>query len=137
MKRQVLIGFLLLLALSACHSPQREARHMVARAERLFDTLPDSTASLIDSVLRMPVYFNEKRRMDMALLQAEALMGDRGQEIPPLMDDEFFDDKPFFSTSPELERAYTTVCDRSRKISCIIGANDSLYQTLRDRLSER
>ena len=105
MKRQVLIGFLLLLALSACHSPQREARRMVARAERLFDTLPDSTASLIDSVLRMPVYFNEKRRMDMALLQAEALLGDRGQEIPPLMDDDFFDDKPFFSTSPELERA--------------------------------
>ena len=94
-----------MLALAACHSPQREARRMVARAERLFDTLPDSTASLIDSVLRMPVYFNEKRRMDMALLQAEALLGDRGQEIPPLMDDDFFDDKPFFSTSPELERA--------------------------------
>ena len=96
---------LLLLTLAACHSPQREARRMVARAERLFDTLPDSTASLIDSVLRMPVYFNEKRRMDMALLQAEALMGDRGLEIPPLMDDDFFDDKPFFSTSPELEHA--------------------------------
>ena len=95
----------LLLVFPSCHSPQREACHMVARAERLFDTLPDITASLIDSVLRMPVYFNEKRRMDMALLQAEALMGDRGQEIPPLMDDEFFDDKPFFSTSPELERA--------------------------------
>ena len=105
MKRPALIGFLLLLALAACHSPQREARRMVARAERLFDTLPDSTASLIDSVLRMPVYFGEKQRMDMALLQAEALLGDRGQEIPPLMDDDFFDDKPFFSTSPELERA--------------------------------
>ena len=36
-----------------------------------------------------------------------------------------------------MQRAYTTVCDRSRKISRIIGANDSLYQTLRDRLSER
>ena len=106
MKRHCLwIGMFLLLVFPACHSPQREARRMVARAERLFDTLPDSTASLIDSVLRMPVYFNEKRRMDMALLQAEALLGDRGQEIPPLMDDDFFDDKPFFSTSPELERA--------------------------------
>ena len=106
MKRHCLwIGMFLLLVFPSCHSPQREARHMVARAERLFDTLPDSTASLIDSVLRMPVYFNEKRRMDMALLQAEALLGDRGQEIPPLMDDDFFDDKPFFSTSPELERA--------------------------------
>lgn len=78
---------------------------MVRRAEQLFDTLPDSTASLIDSVLRMPVYFNEKRRMDMALLQGEALFGDRGQEIPPVMDDDFFDDRPFLTASPELERA--------------------------------
>ena len=91
--------------LAACHSPQREARHMVHRAEQLYDTLPDSTASLIDSVLRMPVYFNERQRMDMALLQAEALFGDHGQEISPLMDDDFFDDKPFLSTSPDLERA--------------------------------
>ena len=91
--------------LAACHSPQREARRMVRRAEQLADTLPDSTASLIDSVLRMPVYFNERQRMDMALLQAEALFGDHGQEITPLMDDDFFDDKPFLSTSPDLERA--------------------------------
>ena len=33
-----------------------------------------------------------------------------------------------------MQRAYTTVCDRSRKISRIIGANDSLYQTLRNML---
>ena len=94
-----------LLALAACHSPRREAKRMVRRAEQLFDTLPDSTARLIDSVLRMPVYFEEGKRMYIAMLQGEALFGDRGQEIPPLMDDEFFDDKPFFSTSPELERA--------------------------------
>ena len=105
MKRTVFIGLLLLLALASCHGPRRQARQMVRRAEQLFDSLPDSTASLIDSVLRMPVYFEAKQRMDMALLQAEALFGDRGQEIPPLMDDEFFDDKPFLSTSPELERA--------------------------------
>ena len=35
-----------------------------------------------------------------------------------------------------MQRAYTTVCDRSRKISRIIGANDSLYHTLRNMLSE-
>ena len=105
MKRSLFIGLLVMLVLAGCHSPQRQARQMVARAEQLFDTMPDSTVRLIDSVLRMPVYFNEKRRMDMALLQGEALFGDRGQEIPPLMDDEYFDDKPFFSTSPELERA--------------------------------
>ena len=35
-----------------------------------------------------------------------------------------------------MQRAYTTVCDRSRKISRIIGANDSLYHTLRNMLDE-
>ena len=106
MKRHLAIGLVLLLFLAACHGPQREARQMVRRAERLFDTDPDSTARLIDSVLRIPAYFEEGKRMDIAMLQAEALFGDRDdREISPLMDDEFFDDKPFLSTSPELERA--------------------------------
>ena len=104
-KHRLFIGMVLLLSLAACHGPQHEARQMVRRAELLFDTMPDSTVRLIDSVLRMPVYFEEGKRMDIALLQAEALFGDRGQEISPLMDDEFFDDKPFLATSPELERA--------------------------------
>lgn len=106
MKRLLFLGMALLVALASCNSPRREARQMVHRAEQLFDTDPDSTVALIDSVLHMPVYFNEKHRMDMALLQAEALFGNRdGQDISPLMDDEFFDDKPFLSTSLELERA--------------------------------
>ena len=33
-----------------------------------------------------------------------------------------------------MQRAYTTVCDRSRKINRIIGANDSLYHALRKML---
>ena len=105
MKHYAWIGLLVLLTLSACDATTREARRMVKRAELLADTLPDSTVRLIDSVLRMPASFSERERMDMALLQAEALFGDHGQEIPPLMDDEFFDDNPFLTTSPELERA--------------------------------
>ncbi len=106
MKRHLLIGLLLLLlALSACHTPTREARRMVKRAYLLADTLPDSTVRLIDSVLRMPASFSERERMDMALLQAEALFGDRGEAISPIMDDDFFDDRATLSTSPELERA--------------------------------
>ena len=106
MKRYVWIGLLFfLLAISACDSTTREARRMVKRAELLADTLPDSTARLIDSVLRMPASFSERERMDMALLQAEALFGDRGQEISPVMDDDFFDEHDNLSISPELERA--------------------------------
>ena len=104
MKRLFVIGIALLFLVS-CHTPTRKARRMVACAERLADTLPDSTARLIDSVLRMPASFSERERMDMALLQAEALFGDHGQEISPIMDDDFFDNHANLSTSPELERA--------------------------------
>ena len=108
MKRYAWIGLLVfLLAMTACDSATREARRMVKRAEQLADTLPDSTVRLIDSVLRMPASFSERERMDMALLQAEALFGDHGQEISPVMDDDFFDEHANLSTSPELERAAT------------------------------
>ncbi len=105
MKRIVWIGILFLLALTACDGTTHEARRMVKCAEQLADTLPDSAARLIDSVLRMPASFSERERMDMALLQAEALFGERGQEISPVMDDDFFDEHAYISTSPELERA--------------------------------
>ena len=103
--QKLIIGLILLLALAACDTTTREARRMVKRAELLADTLPDSTVCLIDSVLRIPASFSERERMDMALLQAEALFGDHGQEISPVMDDDFFDEHATLSTSPELERA--------------------------------
>ena len=112
MKHIAWIGLLVLLILSACDATTREARRMVKRAEQLADTLPDSTVRLIDSVLRMPASFSERERMDMALLQAEALFGCRDgvhtvstNTLSPLMDDDFFDDHDTISTSPELERA--------------------------------
>ena len=112
MKRYVWIGILVLLVLAACDTTTREARRMVKRAELLADTLPDSTARLIDSVLRIPASFSERERMDMALLQAEALFGCRDgvhtvstDTLSPLMDDDFFNDHDTVSTSPELERA--------------------------------
>jgi len=126
MKRYAWIGVLVLLALSACDATTREARRMVKRAEQLADTLPDSTVCLIDSVLRMSASFSERERMDMALLQAEALFGCRDvsrnvsknndddtlgdvsgnvSTLSPIMDDDFFDEHAILSTSPELERA--------------------------------
>ena len=83
---------------------------MVKRAEQLAHTHPDSAARLIDSVLRMPASFSERERMDMALLQAEALFGYRDVSgnvptISPVMDEDFFDDHTNLYTSPELERA--------------------------------
>ena len=102
---QCILVCLLAVMLCACDTTTREARRMVKQAELLADTLPDSTVRLIDSVLHMPVYFSERERMDMALLQAEALFGDHGQDISPVMDDDFFDSHDNLSPSPELERA--------------------------------
>jgi hypothetical protein len=103
--RYLIIGIIVLVALAACDTTTREARRMVKRAEQLADTLPDSAVRLIDSVLRMPASFSERERMDMALLQAETLFGDRGKGISPVMDDDFLDEHANLSTSPELERA--------------------------------
>ena len=74
MRKYIILAFAL-LTLAACHTPTREARRMLARAERLADTLPDSTHRLIDSVMRMEAYLSDNERMGMALLQGEALFG--------------------------------------------------------------
>ena len=116
--------FCVLVFVAACDTTTREARRMVKRAYLLADTLPDSTARLIDSVLRMPASFSERERMDMALLQAEALFGDRGDAISPIMDDDFFDDRATLSTSPELERAAAYY---SRKKQYAKAAHAALY----------
>ena len=62
------LGWFVLLALTACHNPHREARRMIHRAELLLDSLPDSSANLIDSALRMPITHTERQRMNMSLL---------------------------------------------------------------------
>ncbi len=101
MKRRIqIIGLLLLLSFAACNSPRREARRMVARAEALTDTLPDSTVLLIDSVSHMEVYFSERSRMEMALLHADALF--RGVSID---DDDIKTVLDCRSPIPDLERA--------------------------------
>ena len=125
MKRFAWIGILVLLAfMSACDTTTREARRLVKRAELLADTLPDSTARLIDSVLRMPASFSERERMDLALLQAEALFGDHGQDISPVMDDDFFDEHANLSTSPELKH---TTAYYARKKHYAKAAHAALY----------
>ena len=94
------VGLFSLLVFVACHGPQREARHLMVRAEQLLDTMPDSTFCLIDSVLRMDAYLSERSRMEMALLQGEALF----RHVS--LDDEDIDSVlGRFSPSPELERA--------------------------------
>ena len=44
-------------------------------AELMADTNPDSTLLLIDSVMRMEAKLSDRERMEMALLQGDALYG--------------------------------------------------------------
>lgn len=98
-----------MLLCAACQTPTRQARRMVARAEALAETMPDSTARLIDSIFRMEANLNERQRMDLALLQGEALFRDA-----PLDDDDFEDTAYRVATSPELERAADYYAQKKR-----------------------
>ena len=105
--RFLIIGILLTLFCAACHTPTHEARRMVVNAKRLADNQPDSTVLIIDSVLRMPLNFSERERMDLALLQAEALFScrDVSGNVFTIMDEDFFDTHANLPVGSELERA--------------------------------
>lgn len=123
MKRIIqIIGLLLLLSFAACDSPQSEARRMVARAEALSDTLPDSTVLLIDSVSRMEVYFSERSRMEMALLHADALF--RGVSID---DDDIKAVLDRRSPIPDLERAASYFAEKRDYAKAALAALYSGY----------
>ena len=68
----------------------------------LLDSQPDSVVCFVDSVLRMEVYLPERYRMEMALLQGEALFRDVAVDEDDLK--EVLTPVP---PSPELERAAT------------------------------
>lgn len=70
------ISWLTILAFASCHSPRREAMRMLSNARVLSVERPDSAIRIIDSVYRMDVYLSERTRMDMALMQAEAMFRD-------------------------------------------------------------
>lgn len=98
----------LLLALVACNQPDRETHKLLHQAETVVDTHPDSALRLIDSVMRMEVYFSEAQRMEMALLQGRAIYGDdRDATDPTASNGNFLFDKVInhIYTSPDLDRA--------------------------------
>ena len=101
------------LLLAACHTPTREARRMLHCAERLLDTLPDSTLSIIDSVMRMETYLSDDERMEMALLQGEALFGSLDAEGIDLLTSEG-DTMDRMVMVPELKRAADFFADKKQ-----------------------
>lgn len=108
MKISHLIFGSLLLALVACNPSQREAKRLLRQFESILETYPDSALRLIDSVMRMEIYFTEDERMEMALLQGRAIYGDdRDATDPTQSNGNFLLDKVMNHTytSPDLDRA--------------------------------
>jgi len=104
--RTLVFGCLLLLV--ACNQPNREAQKLLRQAESVVETYPDSALHLIDSIMRMEVYFGEDERMEIALLQGRAIYGDdRDATDPTKPNGNIVLDKVMnhIYTSPDLDRA--------------------------------
>ena len=105
----------LLLFCLACDPVTRDARQMIRQGSQLLDTDPDSTLLLIDSVMRMEAKLSDRERMEMALLQGDALYGgslcpDDERSIPatvvPLP--ELYEAAAYYSEKKEFEKAALT-----------------------------
>lgn len=107
MKTRPLI-FECLLLLMTCSQPNREAPKLLRQAESIIETYPDSALRLIDSVMHMEIYFSEAERMEMALLQGQAIYGDdRDATDPTKPNGNIILEKVInhIYTSPDLDRA--------------------------------
>ena len=106
--KHLLLAVFLLVAATACNHDSNEARQLLKQAEQLVESYPDSALRLIDSVMRMEVYFSEAQRMEMALLQGRAIYGDdRDATDPTASNGNFLFDKVMnhIYTSPDLDCA--------------------------------
>lgn len=73
MKKHLVIILALLFALSSCDSDLRRAKRYYQQAQDVAASDPDSALILIDSVLNIMVFLDDDIRMNMSLMQAEAL----------------------------------------------------------------
>lgn len=73
MKKHLVIILALLFALSSCDSDLRRAKRYYRQAQEVAASDPDSALILIDSVLNIKVFLDDDIRMNMSLMQAEAL----------------------------------------------------------------
>ena len=115
MRIKVIIAVILCCVFTACDTAQRDARRLIHLAELMADTNPDSTLLLIDSVMRMEAKLSDRERMEMALLQGDALYGgslcpDDERSIPttvvPLP--ELDEAAAYYSEKKEFEKAAVT-----------------------------
>ena len=102
MKKHLVIILALLFALSSCDSDLRRAKRYYQQAQDVAASDPDSALILIDSVLNIMVFLDDDIRMNMSLMQAEALFthpdGERRELSQRIKAKKIY-------TMPELERS--------------------------------
>ena len=102
MKKHFVIFLALLFALSSCDSDLRRAKRYYQQAKEIAVSDPDSALILIDSVLNIMVFLDDDIRMNMSLMQAEALFthpdGERRELSQRIKAKKIY-------TMPELERS--------------------------------
>ena len=130
-KKHLVIFLALLFALSSCDSDLRRAKRYYQQAKEVAPSDPDSALILIDSVLNIMVFIDDDIRMDMSLMQAEALFthpdGERRELSQRIKAKKIY-------TMPELERSADYFADKGDYLRASYGALYSGYvlRELRD-----
>ena len=131
MKKHLVIFLALLFALSSCDSDLRRAKRYYQQAKEVAASDPDSALILIDSVLNIMVFLDDDIRMDMSLMQAEALFthpdGERRELSQRIKAKKIY-------TMPELERSAEYFAEKGDYQKASYGALYSGYvlRELRD-----
>lgn len=120
----MIIFLALLFALSSCDSDLRRAKRYYHQAQEVAASDPDSALILIDSVLNIMVFLDDDIRMNMSLMQAEALFthpdGERRELSQRIKAKKIY-------TMPELERSAEYFAEKGDYQKASYGALYSGY----------
>ena len=131
MKKHLVIFLALLFALSSCDSDLRRAKRYYRQAQEVAASDPDSALILIDSVLNIMVFLDDDIRMNMSLMQAEALFthpdGERRELSQRIKAKKIY-------TMPELERSAEYFAEKGDYLRASYGAlySGCVLRELRD-----
>lgn len=124
MKKHLVIILALLFAFSSCDSDLRRAKRYYHQAQEVAESDPDSALILIDSVLNIRVFLDDDIRMNMSLMQAEALFthpdGERRELSHRIKEKKIY-------TMPELEGSAEYFAEKGNYLKASYGALYSGY----------
>lgn len=124
MKRILVILCVLFLGFASCDSDLRRAKHYFHQAQEVAESDPDSALILIDSVLNIRVFLNDDIRMNMSLMQAEAVFthpdGERRELSKHIKANKVY-------TMPELELSAEYFAEKGDYLKASYGALYSGY----------